>query len=181
MKKLILSIFAMLFVAVGVSAGPTTDSSDAPYVSTYGSTMKGNSALVLGNYPGAVAGTAMPLRALVNITKNDALVLVAGRGVSKTTTVGDVNFIGFAAATTAYGAVCTVLTSGVATARIGTTVVAGERLVMSANAGFLTPTSAVTAANYTSVSGTPIVGRALVSKTYSSSSPVVLVVFGNKN
>lgn len=178
-------ILAALTVAFAISASlPAVNTTNGipPAIGSSGGTMNRDSALVFGNYPVATAGTAIKLTVLIvgGVTKGDALVLVAGKGCSKTATVGDVNFIGFAGDDTAYGEVCNVLTSGVTYARIGHTVTAGDRLVMSANPGFLTPTSAVTAAAYTPVSGTPIVARALVSKTYSSGSPTVLVTFGNK-
>lgn len=184
MKKMLLLVGALFAFALATTL-PAVDTTNGvpPFVGSSGGTMNGDTALVFGDYPGAQAGTAMKLTVLIvgGVTKGDALVLVAGKGCSKTATVGDIGFIGFAAETTAYGAVCTVLTSGVTSARIGHTVTAGDRLIMSANPGFLTPTTAATAANYTSLSPTPIVARALVSKTYSSGSPTVLVVFGNKN
>lgn len=166
-----------LIAFVGLSAHATTITNGmGPSVGSEGGTVNGGAAIQFGVNPGAQAGAALPLFAKVTITKGDALVLVAGRGCSKTTTVCDTAFIGFAADDTAYNAICTVLRAGVVAARIGTSTTVNDALVMSANPGFLTPSAACSGAVFTQVSLTAVAARAFITQTYSASAPTVLVV-----
>ena len=180
MKK----ILALSFVlALGLGIAFQASASDVsngrpPALGSTGGTLIGGNLIQIGQYPGAQGGWDYPLTAAVNITAGDALVLVAGKSVSETTTVGDTNFIGFAKETVSYGGTVQVVHSGIIRANVGMSVTAGDRLVMSATAGKLTPTSAVTASNYTAVSGSPLVARAMVTYTYVTYSPSVLVVIG---
>lgn len=174
-KFLSLVLVVALGVAVGLQALETTNGV-GPSVGASGGTIYGGSGLQLGRNPGAQAPVVIPMLAKVNITQGDALVLVAGRGVSKTTTVCDLGFFGFATETTAFGDMCKVMRQGVFAVRIGTSTTVGDALAMSANPGFLTPTSACTGGIFTPMSKTAIAAIAFDTYTYVSYNPTVLIV-----
>lgn len=180
MKKFLLVSVLMAGALIGVAGLHSMSNTNGvpPSIGSSGGTLNGGSTIQLGVNPGAQAPLSQPFLALVNLTQYDAVVLVAGRGVSKTATVGDVNFVGFATETTAYGSIAQIARFGVIRARVGTSATAGDRFVLSANAGFLTPTSAVTATLYTSVSGTPVVARSFETYTYATYTPNALVIIG---
>jgi hypothetical protein len=181
MKKFLISLLIVggLF-AVRQASAVDVSNGRPPSIGAYGGTLNKNSMIQLGDYPGAQAYLGIPMTALVNVTQGDALVLVAGKGVSKTGTVGDERFIGFATETITYNNPVQVAMYGIFRARVGTSTTVGDRFTMSANAGFLTPSSAVTSTLYTPVSGTPVVARALETKAYVSTTASVLVIIGNR-
>jgi hypothetical protein len=178
MKKII-SFILLAAIGLGIyayAAGPETTNGVGASVGTSGGVVNGGAAIQYGVNPGAQSVDVIPLLAAVSGSKGDALVLVSPRSCSKTTTAGDPTFIGFAGDDYTYGDIVKVVRRGMFACRIGTSTTVNDMLVTSANPGFLTPAAAVTAANYTSVSGTPIAARAFVTYTYVTYSPTVLVI-----
>ncbi len=173
-------VMAMGLAVARQSHAIDTSNGRPPAIGAPGGTLQQGSMLLMSNRPATPVCMGPTMIAAVNINQGDALVLVAGQKVSETTTVGDVNFYGFATETVAFGGLVQVARFGTIYANVSATATAGDRLVMSANPGFLTPSTAVTAAQYTSVSGTPIVARALVSYTYVTYSPKLLISIGDK-
>lgn len=179
MKKA-LALILFLVVGMGVVRHATaldTTNGVGPSVGSRGGTIEGGAGLQLGLHAGAQAPVVWPMIVSVvgGVAQGDALVLIAGRKVSKTATVGDTRFFGIATETAANGAEVKVMRSGVFAAKIGTSTTVGDKLVTSANPGFLTPSSAVDGTLYTSVSGTPIAATAFVTYTYVSYAPTVLI------
>lgn len=181
MKKLIFSLLVIggLF-AVRHASAVDVSNGRPPAITTYGGTLMNRTGIQYGTQPVAQAFNIMPALALTNLNAGDALVLVAGKGVSKTSTAGDTAFIGIAVETTPYNNVAQVATDGNIFANVSVSATVNDRFVTSTTPGYLTTVAAATAANYLSVSGTPIAARAMVTYTYVSYSTQTLVRIGNR-
>ncbi len=184
MKK---AIALLLFAGIGLGVVRQASAIDVPNgvppaIGAKGGNLNSGSMLQMSSVPGGRVVMGPVLTAAVNLTQYDAVILVAGKKVSKTATVGDVNFYGIVQETTAFGSPVQVARFGTTYARVSMSATVGDRLVMAAGPGYLTGTGAATAALYSSVSGTPVVARALDTYTYTcgTCTPLLLISIGDK-
>jgi hypothetical protein len=178
MKKFIgLFVFLMVIcVSVLVMSAPS-DSSSAPFVSKYGSSMLNDSMISYGRTPGDTAGDAIPCTAHAVITRGDVVIMVAPDAnltgylvcVSKTVTAYDSTVFGVALTTvTAVGQTVYVRKHGICLVKGALSPVAGQRYVTSATAGAVTSTAITGETLLTGLSATAIMIQAVESKTFAA-------------
>ncbi len=166
MKKMFLALALAAFASLSMAS-----ENGAAITAGGGEFTGGATTLTFGTYPGTTSTYGFYGMALVNITKGDLLVgplgssITAKMGVSKTATAGDTTIIGVALATVAYGLPVPFATKGVVKIKTAVSTVLGTAYTSAATAGWVTPSSAVTATNYTSVSGNPTCAIALETRT----------------
>ena len=180
MKKTFLS-FA---VVVALNAAATFDLKAADlnqtgaYMSKFGAQMKTGSMIALGR-PNAPSCMGYIATAAVDITAGDALILAGTTfplSVSKSATVGTPAFFGIAYTSASYGNEVQVCTMGKAYATISNPVaVAYTDLLINSEAGKLTRAAGADETLYTGLSKTAVAGRALQTKTTTSSNNKVLI------
>jgi hypothetical protein len=179
--KHIKSILAALVVAVlAVTALPAIDVSSGmpPFVSVYGGATRSQSTIQLGTNPRDQASISIPATAACNISQGEVVVLAGTTypiSVSKTTTAGDPAAFGIALETVTFGNQAQIAIGGIVRGKVAQSITVGDKLITSATAGTLTKSATVAEAAFTGLSGTAIVGRALETKTYSASTPYVLM------
>ena len=191
MKKFLLGL-GLLALVVSLKADFNYNTPAGPYLGASGGVIDNQSAISIGYSPRRQAVTSSFWGSpQVNVVAGDPLVFVtSGTGpvlVSKTTSIGDANFIGIAL-TTANATTATVPTqvlvanAGVVRCLVGNSVTIGGYVITSGVAGYLTPIAAATTspfAGWASISYTALVGRVLETKTMSGSvTPTALILLG---
>lgn len=179
MKKNFLTVALMALVGVGALHAIDVSSGVPPFMSVYGAATRGDSTVQLGTNPRDKSTVSIPATAAVNISQGEVVVLAGTTypiSVSKTTTAADPAAFGIALETVAFGAQAQIAIAGVTRGKVAQSITVGDKLVASATAGVLTKTAVVTEDKFTGLSNTAIVGRALETKTYSASTPYVLML-----
>lgn len=131
--------------------------------------LKDRKILGTGQYPGSTGAVTVPFRTLVNLGMGAPVVFANVTytvGVTQTTTVADKARSGIVilpknVTSVPAGTVVHVAYSGVVIGRIAVNVSAGDVLITSGTAGFLTKAAAATEGVFTQVSRSAVVGTAL--------------------
>ena len=173
MKK-ILAFLTVLALGIPAFAHAdfNTNTQYGPFVGKFGGVLGGTgadaSAIVIGSgsTTGLGCSNAFWANAVVNVVPGDNLVFVA-TGVSKTTTTADPATAGVAVTTALASSNVAVCTQGVVKCILGNTVAIGGKVISSGTAGVVTPVAAATETNFTGLSNTAIIGRALQAVTFS--------------
>lgn len=139
-----------------------------------------------GQYPGSTGGWTVPMRTVVDLGMGAPVVFVAVTwtvGVSQTATVGDQTPGGLVilpkgVTSVPAGTVVHVLRGGMAIGKIAVDVTAGDVLIRSATAGYLTKAAAATVAAFVQTSSTARVGIAAQTVTVTAGVGYVKVLVG---
>lgn len=176
--KSILALVALSVLAVTTLRAIDVSSGMPPFVSVYGGATRSQSTIQLGTNQRDQSTISIPATAACNISQGEVVVLAGTSfplSVSKSTTAADPAAFGIALETVTYGKQAQIAIGGIVRGKVAQTITVGDKLVNSGTAGTLTKAASVTETLFTGLSNTAIVGRALETKTYSSSTPYVLM------